>query len=243
LFFSIKRNIKLNSEQLKRIVNKLLDIHEIKWNSNQIPSLIHNILYFTSSKDNRLFIYENILLFFNNIKNSQLKILSSKSTTPKKATTSTQINKVDMIDCETLSIMHIIHSIKTDRSSAKDLIKLLKLKLTKNVKELIHPFTYALIISLIKVLPKQDCIIDILKNAIMKIFEAELKHKKYQWVMKCFNEEEKNLILTLDKPSKAKYLIIPSYSKHLLYTHAHSYSFLISVEWFFKRSWTKLGFG
>lgn len=109
-----------------------------------------------------------------------------------------------MIDCETLSIMHIIHSIKTDRSSAKDLIKLLKLKLIKNVNELIYPFTYALIISLIKVLPKQDGILDILKNTIIKIFEAELQHKKYQWVMKCFTEEEKNLILTLDKPSKAK---------------------------------------
>lgn len=53
-------------------------------------------------------------------------------------------------------------------------------------------------------MPKQDCIIDILRNAIENIYEAELKTKQYTWVQKCLNEDEKCFSKNLIKPSKCK---------------------------------------
>ena len=181
----------------------------------------------TLNKDYRTFLYEKIFLFFNELRKS----FSNKS--PREgpndfiqpSMSSTTINfsqKSDYVDAEILSIMHILHSIKTDRAVARDLVKLLKvsiydyllqltfcffilkLKLTKNVKEIFYPFTFALALALVKIMPKQDGILDILRNAIEKIFEAELKAKKYSWVFKSLNEDEKHFSKTLLKPSNCK---------------------------------------
>lgn len=104
--------------------------------------------------------------------------------------------------------MHILHSIKTDRAVARDLVKILKLKLTKNVKEIFYPFTFALALALIKIMPKQDGIVDILRSSIEKIFEAELKANQYNWIFKGLNDDEKRFSKTLLKPSRCKYVSI-----------------------------------
>jgi hypothetical protein len=46
--------------------------------------------------------------------------------------------------------------------------------------------------------------IDILRNAIEKIYEAELKAKQYSWIFKGLNDDEKHFSKTLLKPSKCK---------------------------------------
>ena len=210
------RHIKLEFSQLKELILKLFNFEEISFTNNQIPSLINNILYFMAmNKDFRIFLFEKIFLFFNEFRNQ----LSNKSvTTSSQASSefvhpsssilsSTTINftqKSDFIDAEILSIMHILHSIKTDRAVAKDLVKMLKLKMMKNVKEIFYPFTFALALALSKIMPKQDGVIEILKSSIEKIFEAELKANQYNWVFKGLNEDEKNFSKNLLKPSRCK---------------------------------------
>jgi hypothetical protein len=141
-FFFFYRHVKLEFTQLKLLVLKLFNFEEITWTTNQIPSLINNILYFMPlNKDYRLFLYEKIFLFFNDLR----KHLFNKSTTTTTTTTefvhpstsllsSTTINftqKSDYIDSEILSIMHMLHSIKTERAVARDLVKLLKVRVKK----------------------------------------------------------------------------------------------------------------
>jgi hypothetical protein len=212
----VLRHIKLEFKQLKELISKLFNFEEISFSTNQIPSLINNILCFMSmNKEFRIYLFERIFLYFNDFRNH----LSNKSVTgssqpslefvhpSSSLLSSTTINftqKSDFIDAEILSIMHILHSIKTDRAVAKDLVKILKLKMMKNVKEIFYPFTFALSLALIKIMPKQDGIIEILKNSIEKIFEAELKAGQYNWIFKGLNEDEKHFSKTLLKPSKCK---------------------------------------
>jgi len=104
-----------------------------------------------------------------------------------------------------LSILHLIHLIKTDHNAAKDLLKILKVKLNRNLGHLLQPFTFGLMLSLIKVLPQQDSLVDsLLKQIIYRIFECEMKWKKYSWIDKALNEEEKKLSSLLFKPSKCR---------------------------------------
>ena len=50
--------------------------------------------------------------------------------------------------------------------------------LNRNLVQLVQPFTFGLILSLVKVLPQQDAVIDsLLKQIIVRIFESEMKWK------------------------------------------------------------------
>lgn len=71
------------------------------------------------------------------------------------------------------------------------------------MNELVQPFTFGFILSIIKVLP-QDGVVELLKQIVIRIYESELKYKKYFWVAKCFSEEEKSLSNFLVKPSKCR---------------------------------------
>lgn len=96
------------------------------------------------NKDFRLFLFEKIFQFFNDLKKTLLKSatqvttaaastsvapFSSASNSLLSSTTINYSQKSDCIDAEILSIMHILHSIKTDRAIARDLVKLLKVSL------------------------------------------------------------------------------------------------------------------
>jgi len=60
-------------------------------------------------------------------------------------------------------------------------------------------------LSLIKVLPQQDSVVDsLLKQIVFNIFDCEMRWKKYSWVDKALNDEDKKLSSLLLKPSKCR---------------------------------------
>lgn len=65
---------------------------------------------------------------------------------------------------------------------------------------------------MIRVMPNQDSCIDIMRQIVVKIYESEMKYKKYYWVSKCFSDEEKKLSSKLIKPSKCRLLL----SEHIV---------------------------
>ena len=81
----------------------------------------------------------------------------------------------------------------------------MKTNLTKNLVSLVQPFTFGLILSLVRVLPQQDLVVDsLLKQIIHRIFECEMKWNKYAWVDKAMSDEDKKLSTFLLKPSKCR---------------------------------------
>ena len=140
-------------------------------------------------KQNRPFLFERIIQFFADLR---------------KKTPEQNRQKTEFVDAETLSILHIIHFIRTDHVIAKDLLKVLKLKLNRNIFDLIQPFAYALCLSLVKVLPAQDGVMDLLKQILSRIFESEMKWKQYYWICRTFSETERQLSSYLYKPSKCR---------------------------------------
>jgi hypothetical protein len=68
------------------------------------------------------------------------------------------------------------------------------------------PFTFTLSVALIKALPKIDGIINIMRNAIEKIFDSDFKINQYNWISKCISDEDKNISKSLPKPSQCRIL-------------------------------------
>jgi len=60
-------------------------------------------------------------------------------------------------------------------------------------------------LALVTVLPKQDDVLDsLLVKVILRIFDSEIKCRKYYWVAKCFTKDEKELSTRLYRPSKCR---------------------------------------
>jgi hypothetical protein len=189
----IFRNIEMDLSHIELLLLKIFNPNEILWPASQIPMVINSALTLASVKINRIFVFEKILLFFNDLYERSV-------------VNETSLQRTEFIDAETLSIMHFIHLVKIDRTAAKDLLKLFKSKVNQNISELIEPFTFCLIISLIQVLPKQDGVIEMLSKVIIRIFDTEIKWKKYYWISKCFTEDEKKLSKKLKPASKCRLL-------------------------------------
>ncbi|CAF0898848.1 unnamed protein product [Brachionus calyciflorus] len=189
LMYLIK-NIQLEQKEIKIFLDKMFNISEINWSNIQIPPLINNVLSFCTQKQNRQLIFEKILQFFNELRKNPANL--------------SNVQKSDFIDAETVSILHINHLTRTDLTASKELIKIFKGKLNRNLNDLVQPFTFGLILSMIKVMSNQDGCIDLMRQIITKIYESELRYKKYYWVLKCFTEEEKKLTSQLVKPSKCR---------------------------------------
>lgn len=81
---------------------------------------------------------------------------------------------------------------------------MIKTNLSRNLTSLVQPFTFGLILSMIRVLPNQDGCVELIRQIVTKIFEREMKYKKYYWVSKCFSDDEKKLSSKLLKPSKCR---------------------------------------
>ena len=59
-------------------------------------------------------------------------------------------------------------------------------------------------LSLVKVLPQDSVVDSLLKQIVYNIFECEMKWKKYSWIDKALNDEDKKLSIRLFKPSKCR---------------------------------------
>lgn len=190
----------MNKDQFKRLLEKLFDLAEMTWQSLQIPTLINSILSFSYVQSpSRVLMFEKMLQFF--AESRRRRADGSK--------------KTEYIDAESLSILHIIHYIKTDHSQAKDLLKVLKSKLNWNLVDLIQPFTFGLVLSLLKVLPPQDGVRDLLKQIANRIYESDMKWRQFYWISRTYSDEEKQLasqLVSTLKPSKCPLLA----SDHIL---------------------------
>ncbi len=70
-----------------------------------------------------------------------------------------------------------------------------------------QPFSFSLILALVKAFPQKELVIDgLLKPMLNGIYESELKWKQHYWISKCLTNEDKNLSQLLLKPSKCRLL-------------------------------------
>ena len=62
----------MENDQVRNLVEKLLDIDEIKWNLVNLPAVMNAILSFASNKSNRPLILDAILTYFNQFYSNQV---------------------------------------------------------------------------------------------------------------------------------------------------------------------------
>lgn len=80
-----------------------------------------------------------------------------------------------------------------------------KSKLELRLPDLVEPFTFGLMLALVKTMPEQrEHILELARQVVEKVYEAENRCQKLSWMNKCMPDEMRELTFRLVRPSKCR---------------------------------------